>query len=64
MLHLIAYLDSQVADHLEHAKIFRGTSHIIQIELLDKIKNDMQGAQFISIQAGDATIYHVRHSVF
>ena len=63
LVNLVARLDSQLADHLENATVFKGTSHIIQNELLDclfsvyreYIHREIQETSFVSIQADDTT---------
>ena len=63
LVDLTARLDSQLANHLKHATVFKGTSHRIQNELLDcmfsiyrkEVEKEVQEASFVSIQADDTT---------
>ena len=63
LIDLMAELDNVLADHLKTATVFKGTSKTIQNELLDcmyevyldKVKAEINAANFVSIQADETT---------
>ena len=52
-----------MADHLQSATVFRGTSHTIQDELLQcmlevmksRVNSELCGANFVAVEADDTT---------
>ena len=63
LVDFVAEIDGVLSEHLEHATVFKGTSHIIQDELLQcmlevlrsHIKTELQAATFVAIQSDDTT---------